>query len=127
MSLMKKILLNNGGQMSIYYGLLMFLVGQTLSWFQSNSTIIGSDEGNKALLFACMTAPLTTLSFAMGTKFVYANMESLWSVRFITFGIGYLVFIPLTWYFLGEEMFTVKNGVSFLLCVALLLVQAFMK
>lgn len=113
--------------MNLYYGLLMFLVGQTLSWFQSNSTIIGSDEGNKALLFACMTAPLTTLSFAMGTKFVYANMESLWSVRFITFGIGYLVFIPLTWYFLGEEMFTVKNGVSFLLCVALLLVQAFMK
>jgi hypothetical protein len=45
----------------------------------------------------------------------------------MTFCIGYLIFIPLTWYFLGEEMLTAKNGISFLLCVSLLLVQAFMK
>jgi len=111
----------------IYCGLFLFLIGQTLSWFQSNSTIVGENMGNKALLFACLTAPLTTLSFAMGTKFAYGALESLWSVRFITFGIGYLVFIPLTWYFLGEEMLTWKNGISFLLCISLLLVQAFMK
>lgn len=113
--------------MKIFYGVLLFFIGQTLSWFQSNSTIIGEDMGNKALLIACLSAPLTTLSFAMGTKFTYGALESLWSVRFITFGIGYLVFIPLTWYFLGEEMLTWKNGISFLLCVSLLLVQAFMK
>ena len=113
--------------MKLLYGLLLFFTGQTLSWFQSNSTIVGEDMGNKALLFACLSAPLTTLSFAMATKFLYASLESLWSVRFISFGIGYLVFIPLTWYFLGEEMVTTKNIVSFLLCVALLLVQAFMK
>jgi len=111
--------------MKLLYGLLLFFTGQALSWFQSNSTIIGEDMGNKALLFACLSAPLTTLSFAMGTKFMYSSLESLWSVRFISFGIGYLVFIPLTWYFLGEEMLTTKNVVSFLLCVALLLVQAF--
>ena len=113
--------------MNFYYVLLLFFIGQTLSWFQSNSIIVGENMGNKALLFACLTAPLTTISFAMGTKFAYANLESLWSVRFITFGVGYLVFIPLTWYFLGEEIITAKNGISFLLCVALLLVQAFMK
>ena len=113
--------------MNIYYGLLLFLVGQTLSWFQSNSTVIGEDMGNKALLFACMTAPLTTLSFALGTKFAYAEIESLWTIRFTTFGVGYLVFIPLTWYFLGEPILTAKNGISFLLCITLLLVQAFMK
>ena len=81
----------------------------------------------KQCIIAAAFAPVTTLSFAYGTKLMYDNMDSLWSIRFITFGIGYLVFIPLTWYFLGEEMFTAKNGISFLLCVALLLIQAFMK
>ena len=113
--------------MKLYYGLLLLLLAQVLSWFQSNSTIIGGDLENKAIIAACITAPLTTLAYAYGTKFMYLSTDSLWSVRFITFGIGYLVFIPLTWYFLGEEMITAKNIVSFLLCVGLLLVQALME
>jgi len=113
--------------MTLYYGLFLFFIGQTLSWFQSNSTIIGESMGNKALLIACLSAPLTTLAFALGTKFAYAEVESLWTIRFTTFGIGYLVFIPLTWYFLGEPILTAKNGISMLLCITLLLVQAFMK
>jgi phosphomannomutase len=113
--------------MKLYYGMLLFLLGQTLAWFQSNSGIITEDNATKAIIIAAAFAPITTLSFAIGTKWMYAEMDSLWSIRFITFGIGYLVFIPLTWYFLGEEMFTAKNGISFLLCVALLLIQAFMK
>lgn len=113
--------------MKLYYGMLLFLLGQTLAWFQSNSGIITEDNATKAIIIAAAFAPVTTLSFAIGTKWMYAEMDSLWSIRFITFGIGYLVFIPLTWYFLGEEMFTAKNGISFLLCVALLLIQAFMK
>jgi len=111
----------------IFYGILLFIMGQTLSWFQSNSTIVGESFGDKAILFACLTAPLTTLCFAYGTKFLYSEVESLWSIRFLTFGIGYLVFIPLTWYFLGEEILTIKNAVSFLLCVALLATQALLK
>ena len=113
--------------MKLYYGMLLFLLGQILAWFQSNSGIITEDNATKAIIIASAFAPITTLSFAIGTKWMYAEMDSLWSIRFITFGIGYLVFIPLTWYFLGEEMFTAKNGISFLLCVALLLIQAFMK
>ena len=113
--------------MKLFYGMLLFLLGQTLAWFQSNSGIITEDNATKAIIIAAAFAPVTTLSFAIGTKWMYAEMDSLWSIRFITFGIGYLVFIPLTWYFLGEEMFTAKNGISFLLCVALLLIQAFMK
>jgi hypothetical protein len=113
--------------MNLYYGLFLLLIAQVLSWFQSNSTIIGENLGNKAIMAACITAPLTTLAYAYGTKYMYLSTESLWSVRFVTFGIGYLVFIPLTWYFLGEEMITTKNAVSFLLCVGLLLVQALME
>ena len=112
--------------MRLFYGIFLFFIGQTLAWFQSNSGIITEENATKAMIIAACFAPLTTLSFAYGTRMMYEEMDSLWSIRFITFGIGYLVFIPLTWYFLGEEMFTIKNGVSLLLCITLLLTQAFM-
>ena len=112
--------------MRLFYGIFLFFIGQTLAWFQSNSGIITEENATKAMIIAACFAPLTTLSFACGTRMMYEEMDSLWSIRFITFGIGYLVFIPLTWHFLGEEMFTIKNGVSLLLCIALLLTQAFM-
>ena len=112
--------------MKLFYGIGLFIFGQIMAWFQSNSGIITEENATKAMLIASCFAPLTTLAFAYGTKLMYEEMESLWSIRFITFGIGYLVFIPLTWYFLGEEMFTIKNGISFCLAIVLLLVQAFM-
>jgi len=110
----------------LFYGIGLFVIGQIMAWFQSNSGIIAEENATKAMLFAACFAPITTLAFAYGTKLMYAEMDSLWSIRFITFGIGYLIFIPLTWYFLGEEMFTAKNGISLLLCLMLLLIQAFM-
>jgi hypothetical protein len=112
--------------MKIFYGVLLSFIGQILAWFQSNSAILAGENATKALIIAACAAPLTTLSFALGTKFMYEEL-SLWSIRFIAFGIGNIVFIPLTWYFLGEEIFTVKNGASMALCVALLLVQSFME
>ena len=112
--------------MKLFYGIALFIFGQVMAWFQSNSGIITEENATKAMFIAACFAPLTTLAFAYGTKLMYDEMNSLWSIRFITFGIGYLVFIPLTWYFLGEEMFTIKNGISFCLAIVLLLVQAFM-
>ena len=112
--------------MKLFYGIGLFVIGQVMAWFQSNSGIIAEESATKAMLLAACFAPITTLAFAYGTKLMYAEMDSLWSIRFITFGIGYLIFIPLTWYFLGEEMFTTKNGISLLLCLMLLLIQAFM-
>ena len=76
---------------------------------------------------ALVFGPIVSLLFAVGTKMMYNQGITLWSIRFLTFGLGYLVFIPLTWYFLGEEILTVKNVLSFLLCVALISTQFFMK
>ena len=113
--------------MKLFYGIGLFIIGQIMAWFQSNSGIITEENATRAMFIAACFAPITTLAFAYGTKLMYSEMDSLWSIRVITFGIGYLVFIPLTWYFLGEEMFTAKNGFSLLLCASLLLIQAFMK
>ena len=91
--------------MRLFYGILLSFIGQLLAWFQGNSAILTEENATKALVIAAITAPLTTFSFALGTKLMYQELDSLWTIRFIAFGIGNIVFIPLTWYFLGEEIF----------------------
>ena len=43
--------------MNLYYGMLLFLVGQTLAWFQSNSGIITEENATKAMFIAAAFAP----------------------------------------------------------------------
>ena len=105
----------------------MFAAAQVLAWFQSNSGIIGGWMAQNFIYVALVFGPIVSILFAVGTKIMYNQGISLWSIRFLTFGLGYLVFIPLTWYFLGEEILTFKNVLSFLLCVALISTQFFLK
>jgi len=113
--------------MRIFLPLLLFMAAQIAAWFQSNSGILGGKLQENYILVALLLGPIVSLCFAVATKMLYTEINSLWSVRFLTFGVGYLVFIPLTWYFLGEEIFTTKNIISFLLCLTLISTQFFMK
>jgi hypothetical protein len=113
--------------MKLLWGILLFACAQVVAWFQSNGGILGGKVEENYLLMAFICGPFVAMSFAYGTKLLYSEMDSLWSIRFLTFGLGYMVFIPLTWYFLGEEILTWKNAISFVLCVLLMSVQFFMK
>tara|TARA_R110000824_G_scaffold37402_2_gene114838 strand:- start:440 stop:778 length:339 start_codon:yes stop_codon:yes gene_type:complete len=112
--------------MKILIAIFMFLVAQILAWFQSNSGIIGEPFKSNYIAIAIVLGPIVSVAFAYATILLYESMP-LWSIRFLTFSVGYLVFIPLTWYFLGEEVFTLKNVISFSLCVTLMCIQFFMK
>ena len=101
----------------------LFVVAQLLAWFQSNSGIIGGWLEQNYIYVALIFGPIVSVLFATGTKMLYTEGMSLWSIRFMTFGLGYLIFIPLTWYFLGEEVLTFKNAISFLLCLGLISTQ----
>ena len=106
---------------------MLFGVAQILAWFQSNSGILGGWLAQNYVYVAIIFGPIVSVLFATGTKMMYDTGISLWSIRFLCFGLGYAVFIPLTWYFLGEEVFTVKNIISFILCIALISTQVFFK
>jgi hypothetical protein len=112
--------------MKLFLSALMFTAAQVLAWFQSNSGIIGEPFKSNYVLIAFTLGPIVSLLFAKATIMLYEVMP-LWSIRFVTFSIGYLIFIPLTWYFLSEPVFTLKNAISFLLCLALISVQIFLK
>ena len=101
----------------------LFIAAQVLAWFQSNSGIIGGWLEQNYIYVALIFGPIVSVLFATGTKMLYTEGMPLWSIRFMTFGLGYLIFIPLTWYFLGEEVLTFKNAISFLLCLGLISTQ----
>jgi len=107
--------------------ILSLMTAQTLAWFQSNSGILSGWFEKNALYIAIVCGPLVALLFSISVKTLYKAGLDLYSIRFITFGMGYLVFMPLTWMFLGEHLFTVKNTISFVLCVLLLLTQFYFK
>tara|TARA_R100001460_G_scaffold10789_1_gene25426 strand:- start:1138 stop:1476 length:339 start_codon:yes stop_codon:yes gene_type:complete len=112
--------------MKIFIAVALFVIAQILAWYQSNSGIIGEPFKSNYILIAIVFGPIVSLLFVHATIMLYETMP-LWSIRFFTFGIGYLVFIPLTWYYLGEEIFTLKNIISFVLCCTLISIQFFMK
>ena len=103
------------------------MLAQTLAWFQSNSGVLTGWLQKNSLMVALACGPLVALLFSMSVKTLYKSGLDLYSIRFITFGMGYLVFMPLTWMFLGEHLFTIKNTISFVLCVLLLITQFYFK
>lgn len=113
-------------KMKILTGILLLTLAQILAWFQSNSGILPEPFKTNYLWIALIFGPIVSLLFTYSTIILYQEMQ-LWNIRFIGFGIGYLVFIPLTWYFLGEEILTLKNIISFCLCVLLMSIQFIMK
>ena len=112
---------------NVLFGMVLFFLAQTAAWFQTNGQLIHQWLANNVVLTSVILGPIVGTMFAYGTKAIYTETEALWVVRFLAFASGYLVFIPLTWYFLGETPLTLKNLISFLLCVTLICVQLFMK
>ena len=98
------------------YCIVIFLLMHVCVWFSTNLQLVSSAASDKSLLIAiCLAVPTTLLAY-FGTKFGYQALgESAWGVRFFAFAISYVTFPFLTWWFLGESMFTMKT----MLCIAL--------
>ena len=101
--------------LSFYF--LIIVAAQFVAWYQSNSLLLWDWLKNNYIPVVVCTSPVVGLCFAYGTKVG----------RFSAFAIGYLVFIFLAWYHLGESPFSPKNIVTSLLCFSLLGVQVFWK
>ena len=112
---------------NILFGMMLFAIAQTAAWFQTNGLLIHKWLAEHVILTSVILGPIVGVLFAYGTKAIYSETDALWTARFLGFTSGYLVFIPLTWYFFAETPFTFKNIISLMLCAALMCVQIFMK
>ena len=108
----------------LFFGVCLFVLMHMCVWWSTNAQFIeGWKSSNALILSAVLAFPITLLAFYGSRLTYYALDEQAWSVRFIGFGISYLVFPILTWYFLGESMLTFKTLLCILLSVLIIYIQ----
>lgn len=108
------------------YGISFIIVGHTMGWFAGNSQFVWEWWEDKPVLATVLFGTPAGLAFWKGSKYCFlATGGELWSVRFIAAVFSYTVFPILTWYFLGETMFTPKTMISAILAISILFVQIY--
>ena len=109
----------------LYVGIILFFIGQILGWFQLNLQSFSEYWKDKALLSAVLLGMPTSVAFWYGWKFIVQATDSAWTARFIASSAGLIIFPVLTWFILGETMFTVKTMICFTLAIITILIQIF--
>ncbi len=112
---------------NIVYSAICFLLLHVMVWFSTNLQFIDSNWAAKSFWITLGLAIPTSVLAYYGTRFGYAALgESAWGVRFLAFALSYLTFPIMTYYFLGESMFTLKTMLCILLSCAILFIQFFL-
>ena len=107
-------------------GFLLFTILHVFVWFSMNVQFMNSTWAEKSLAISIALAiPLSLVAYYAGRNCYQALEHSAWSVRFIGFGTSYLVFPVMTWWLLGESMFTGKTLVCIVLSVMIMCTQIF--
>ena len=112
---------------NLLYSAGCFIALHIMVWFSANLQLVGNEWSTKSIWVALALSFPITLCAYFGTRFGYqALSESAWGVRFFAFALSYFVFPFLTYYLLGESMFTIKTLLCVVLSFAILAIQLFM-
>ena len=112
---------------NILYSALCFIALHVMVWFSTNLQFIQGSWSEKSLWVTFALAIPTSFLAYFGSKFGYSALgESAWGVRFLAFSLSYITFPFMTYYFLGESMFTLKTSLCIILSCAILFIQLFM-
>ena len=111
----------------LFYSVVCFVAVHLMVWFSANLQFVSEDWTTKSLWVALALSLPITLCAYYGARFgYYALSESAWGVRFLAFALSYLIFPFLTYYLLGESMFTIKTLLCVLLSFVIIAIQLFM-
>ena len=69
----------------------------------------------------------TQYFFLYGMKFAVEELGEVWGARLMGFGLSYLIFPLLTYYYFGENMFAPKTLICVALSFAIVGIQVFWK
>jgi len=106
-------------------GIALYTVGQTLGWYQLNLQKMFEWWRDKPLASAIILGIPTSVAFWHAWRIISEEMNSVWSARFIGSSTGFVVFPILTWFMLGESMFTTKTILCLSLSILIILIQIF--
>ena len=107
----------------MYFALLCYLIGSAGVFFQHNLQFINPWWKNKEVLNVLIfSIPIGFFYLKSWTYFV-ETLGSVWSARFLFFGLSYLIFPILAYTFLNETPWTVKTILSTLLSILIIVIQ----
>ena len=103
----------------------LFSIAQTFVWFQCYSHYIWTWWEGKPLHAALIYGIPASILFWYGTRLAVDTTGAAWTARRLGVGSSYFTFPVLTWWLLGESMFTPKTLICVFLSFLIIGVQLF--
>jgi hypothetical protein len=108
-------------------GMLLFLLGQTLAWYQTNGQFISQWIKDHPILVAAIGGIPVGYSYILGTTYLVQAFDgAVWPSRLLGFSMGILAFTTLTLIHLGESI-NLKTSVILMLAIVIILIQVLWK
>ena len=107
-------------------GTLLFLLGQTLVWYQINGQFISTWMKEHPIAVSFLGIPISYVYIYATEYLVEAFDGELWPQRLIGFAMGMIAFAVLTWIHLNQAI-TLKTAVTLALAVAIVVIQIIWK
>jgi hypothetical protein len=106
-------------------GCVLFVLGQTGAWYQSNLQFFNSwAKAHPILLSVVLGIPISYLYIIASQYTFQAFNGDLWPSRLLAFAMGIVVFTILAWVHLDQGV-TMKTAVSLMLATTIVLIQVF--
>jgi len=112
---------------AFFLGMLLMIAAQSSAWFQLNGQFAWKWCKDHPWLMIILPSIPISFFYLYATKYLVEGFGgAMWPSRFVSFGIGIIVFALLVYCF-NNEIINTKTIVSMLLAVILLCVQVFWK
>ena len=111
----------------IYVGILFFLVGNVVAWFQFNGQFVWESWKDKPVLTTTLLGPVMGMCFWYAVKNIVEHTNELWSSKLIGFGVSNFVFAIMTYALLRESILTAKTMSCLFLAAIIIAIQIFWK
>jgi hypothetical protein len=106
----------------LIWGTLLFLLGQTLVWYQINGQFISTWIKKHPLVISFLGVPISYVYIYATQYLVEAFDGDMWPQRLIGFSMGMIAFAFLTWIHLNQGI-TLKTAVTLALAFAIVVIQ----
>jgi len=111
---------------AIVTGFFLFLLGQGMIWYQTNSQFFNQWCREHPYVMAAAGWPISYVLILASRSVVTGFDGLLWPGRLVGFASGMMVMALFTYIHMGESI-TMKTGVTLLLALAITLIQVFWK
>jgi len=112
---------------SLIYAALLFAIGQSMIWFQTNGQFFWKWAKDHPFLMAVLFSTPISVIFIKATELIVLHFNgALWPGRLVGFAMGILTFTFFTSMIMGEGINT-KTAISLILSVILVLIQILWK